>query len=58
MHSGWLNFSQGKSNMGTRIGHACTHNRHPPFAHLTGSLRKPMKLNLFITAIIAPCGQK
>src|SRR4030043_179110 len=58
MHSSWLNFSHGKSSIGTRIGQASTHRRQPPFEHFTGSLRRPMKLNLFRIAIIAPCGQK
>ena len=58
MHSGWLNFSHGKSSIGTRVGQAWTHWRHVPFSHLNGSRLSPMKLNRFIMAIIAPCGQR
>lgn len=58
MHSSWLNFSQGKSKIGTRIGQAATHRPHPPFSHFTGFRCNPIKLNLFNKAIIAPWGQK
>jgi len=58
MHSGCVNFSHGKSSMGTFMGHACTQSLHPAFVHFNGSLVKPKKLNRFRKAKIAPWGQK
>ena len=54
MHSGCANFSQGKSRIGTFIGHTSTHALQEAFVHFNGFLFKPRKLNLFSTAMKAP----
>jgi len=58
VHSESVNFSHGKSKMGTFIGHTSTHARHPAFVHFNGSLLKPRKLNLLRKAKAAPWGHK
>ncbi len=54
VHSGSLNFSQGKSRILICIGHIATQSPH--LVHLEGSLFKPRKLNLIGIAISAPVG--
>jgi hypothetical protein len=58
IHSGSVNFSHGKSKMGTFIGHTSTQVRHPAFVHFNGSLFKPRKLNRVRKAKAAPWGHK